>query len=274
MRKLSDHWLRLKYWLHAPIVLPMFPWLYAQAMRIKRTMPDLPDAPGDQFGLYSGHAPTIRMVALGESTVAGVGSANQREALTGQIAKAISQTTNRSVYFEAIGQTGIQVQELISQLVPKLPTEPVDLIFIAMGGNDTFKLNRPHQWRKSFWRLLTTIREKQADAYIVILNLPTVWQFDGFTPLMKWVMGRLVRMHAGAIKDLPVHCDRVKFMKYPIDLTKWKAHLPEGSGMEYFFADGVHPSPITCQLWGIEVVKYLVDEGIFAAEGQGADAEG
>jgi len=242
---------QLKYWLHAPFVIPVYPIMYVQAMRIKKTMPDLPDAPGPTTGDISGRMPPLSVVALGESTIAGVGCEHHGETITGQIAHFLGQKTGRSVHFEAIGKTGIQVEAAIHELVPKLPAEPIDLLFVALGGN------QPARWRNSFARLLVAIREKQPHCAIVIANLPTVWQFVAFTPLLQLVMGRLVRLHARAIEDLPKHFPRVWYMNYPIDLRKWERHLPPGKNFTDFFADGVHPSPLTCQFWGEEIAEFV-----------------
>ena len=131
-------------------------------------MPDLPDAQGDNFGTIDGQLPVLRIVGLGESSIAGVGCAHHREAITGQVAHFLAQKTGRAVHFEAIGRTGITVAEAVHELVPKLPEHPVDLLMVALGGNDTFQLNMPSRWRKSMLALLKAIREKQPNLHIIM----------------------------------------------------------------------------------------------------------
>jgi lysophospholipase L1-like esterase len=247
-----------KYWIHVPFLLPVFPIFYRQAVKIKNAMPDLPDAQGDNFGTIDGQLPVLRIVGLGESSIAGVGCAHHKEAITGQVAHFLAQKTGRAVHFEAIGRTGITVAEALHELVPKLPAQPVDLLMVALGGNDTFQLNRPSRWRKSMLALLKAIREKQPQCAILILNLPTVWQFTNLTPLVRFVMGRLVRLHAGAIHDMPDHFEDLYYMNYPIDLYKWEEYLSKDQQFSDFFADGVHPAPITCRLWGEEIAEFII----------------
>lgn len=68
------------------IAFPLAPVLLAQSRRLRRTIPRLPDAELPWTGELTGPAP-LRLLVLGDSTAAGVGSATQSEALPGYLAR-------------------------------------------------------------------------------------------------------------------------------------------------------------------------------------------
>jgi hypothetical protein len=68
----------------AAITLPLFPVLLIQGLGVRRQTPRLPEACGASSGLIAGSGQPIRLITLGESTVAGVGATTHEEALTGQ----------------------------------------------------------------------------------------------------------------------------------------------------------------------------------------------
>ncbi|MGB7479647.1 MAG: SGNH/GDSL hydrolase family protein, partial [Burkholderiaceae bacterium] len=71
------------------IALPLLPLLVAQGRRTRRVTPRLPEAGGPDCGLAgSGSGRPLRLLAVGESPVAGVGVLRHDEAITGQLARA------------------------------------------------------------------------------------------------------------------------------------------------------------------------------------------
>lgn len=58
----------------------------------------LPEAAGDDSGLTEGSEPALRLAVIGDSVAAGVGAADHREAMAGQLAAALSAMTGRAVW--------------------------------------------------------------------------------------------------------------------------------------------------------------------------------
>jgi hypothetical protein len=86
-------------------LLPLLPLLYVQGRIVRRRTPKVPEAIGPSSGRVQGGEPALRLVVIGESTVAGVGAPTHAEALTGQLAVAIARKRQRAVRWQALGRS-------------------------------------------------------------------------------------------------------------------------------------------------------------------------
>src|SRR5690554_7848390 len=70
--------MHLPFWLTTAV---LFPVLLYQGMRTRQTTPRLPEASGSPFGQYGEGEPARRILAIGESTAAGVGAQTHDQGL-------------------------------------------------------------------------------------------------------------------------------------------------------------------------------------------------
>jgi lysophospholipase L1-like esterase len=108
----------------------------------------------------------VNLLAIGESTVAGVGASHHAEALGGQLARFLSLETGKSVRWHVLGESGITARETLQRLAPHLPETKMDVVVVALGGNDTFKVSSPNRWRNDMTRLISYIKTKYPNATI------------------------------------------------------------------------------------------------------------
>ena len=108
--------MQIRYFLGGIAILPFVPFLYLQGKYVRRKVGRLPDAEGETIGRHGEHKETINLLAIGESTVAGVGAKNHNEALTGQFAKHLSRKTGKSVNWHALGTSGITIKRTLREL--------------------------------------------------------------------------------------------------------------------------------------------------------------
>jgi hypothetical protein len=89
MKRFSEQTL---YILGGILVLPFAPFLYWQGWRTRKKVGRLPDAGGETSGHFGecGMPGGLNLLAIGESTVAGVGAGTHAEALAGQLARFLS----------------------------------------------------------------------------------------------------------------------------------------------------------------------------------------
>lgn len=236
---------QIRYVFGAALVLPFVPFLYLQARRVRRTVGRLPDAAGETSGKYGGQADEIKLLTLGESTIAGVGAANHDEALTGQFARHLSGATSRAVRWRALGESGITVRETLRRLVPRLPDEPFDVILIALGGNDVFGLSSPRRWRGEMSKLLEILGEKYPNAEILVANVPMVRDFRAMPNPLRFVLSRLAKLQHFNSREFVAPLERVKYF----DRVKRVD--------DDFFSDGIHPSPHGYDLWAQDLVEFM-----------------
>src|SRR5215213_1408517 len=101
----------LKNRIVAAAAFPLLPVLFVQGRGVRRRTPRLPDAAGATEGVVPGRGEPLRLVVLGESTVAGIGAAAHERALTGCVAAALARATGRPVRWRAAGRSGASARE-------------------------------------------------------------------------------------------------------------------------------------------------------------------
>jgi len=195
---------QLLYILGAILCIPFLPLLIFQGRYVKRAVPRLPEAPGKREGVLGEGKNQLTLLALGESHVAGVGIDTQQETFTGQIVRQLSEEFERPIRWTVLAASGFTVEKLDAAFSSQIPGERLDLIIIGMGGNDVFKLNSPGKWVRDFQKLIVNIGVKQPSCPILIVNLPPVGEFSAFPRPLCWMLGGLVRLHAYAVRAIPL----------------------------------------------------------------------
>src|SRR5690606_25809333 len=145
----------------------------------------------------------------GESTIAGVGVDTHDIGFTGTLAKELSNLLKIDIAWKVYARSGYTAQKITQKIVPKIVENDVDLIIIGLGTNDTFTLNRPKRWRKDVLQLISSLKAKYANTFIVFCNMPPVKEFPAFTPLIKFIIGNLVEILGEELGDLVKKYDNV-----------------------------------------------------------------
>ncbi len=234
------------YILGGILMLPFAPFLYWQGQRVRKRVGRLPDAAGETVGQFGASAEIINLLAIGESTVAGVGASNHAEALGGQLAKFLNIATGKSVRWHVLGESGITARETLRKLAPHLPETEMDVVVIALGGNDTFKVSSPNRWRGDMTRLIYVIKNKYPNAKILLANTPRVIDFPVLPKSLNFFLWRISRLHHENAKNLERTMENVFYFDEA-----------ERVGDE-FFSDGVHPSARGYAMWAEALIKFLM----------------
>mgnify|MGYP003937085845 CR=1 FL=1 len=125
--------------------IPFLPVLFIQGRSLKRKLPVLPEAVHNRTGCI-GDGDALHLVTLGESTMAGVGVEDHRHGLTGAVAATLHALTGRKICWDVFANSGYSAEVVTKELIPAIPSRPVDLVVIALGANDAFELKSPKQW--------------------------------------------------------------------------------------------------------------------------------
>ena len=110
--------MNLRYLVAWLLLITLAPLVLLQAYRLRRTAIRLPPAQGPRHGSVPAAGAELRVLLMGESTVAGVGARNHQEALSGQLAAAIHGLSARSVVRAAAGLNGRVARETADRAVP------------------------------------------------------------------------------------------------------------------------------------------------------------
>lgn len=220
--------------------------MVAQGIWVRRVTPRFPDAAGPIEGEIEGAAPIFNLIALGESTVAGIGAPTHAEALTGQTAKAYAARTGRSVKWTALGLSGADAKTARIELTPKLAGLKADAVIIALGINDAKGLNSASRWKADMRDLIASIIDRLGDVRITLAGMPPLDSFPAFPSLLKKFLGARSDALDRALIELGETLPNV-------------VHVPmlEGLNESHFCEDRFHPSVAGYELWGAHLSEHL-----------------
>lgn len=224
------------------VALPLLPFLVLQGRRTRRITPRLPEAAGPSHGMAgstrSGHG--LRVLAVGESPVAGVGVETHEQAITARFAHALSVRSGLPVAWQAVGKNGITAREAIPDLLPRVDATTVDIALICFGVNDTTAFSPVARWSKDLELVIEALRQRCSPQLILLSGVPPMSRFPALPQPLRWVLGlkaaTLDRASARLAASLP------SVIHVPLQLD------PLTPGM--MAHDGYHPSAAGCIAWG------------------------
>jgi lysophospholipase L1-like esterase len=233
--------------------------MYYQGKQIRANVPELPEAKGIEgtSEYREKKEKTLRVLAIGESTIAGVGVQTHEEGFTGTFAKELSHLLDVSTVWKVYARSGYTAKRMERKIIPKITENQADLIVIGLGGNDAFTLNRPWKWRMEIHSLIQSIKLKFPGAIIVFCNMPPIKEFPAFTPLIKFTVGNLVEILGDELNSVVAKHENVFYFGDKITLKGWIEKFKLKVKKKEFFSDGVHPSKLTYQTWAKDIANQV-----------------
>lgn len=219
------------FYLRSAVLAPV---LLLQGKRTRRSVPVLPEPPGDRTGVAGTGGP-LRVLIAGDSGAAGVGAGNQEEALLGQLVARLSADFSVSWNLQATsGHTTTQTLERLEQL----PKQDFDVAVTSLGVNDTISMVSLPVWRRRQARLRRLLREKFGTRKIIVSGLPPVHGFPALPQPLRWHLGsRATQLHRQLARDVAAEPDA-----HFIDLRFTE-------DMAMMASDGFHPGPKIYAEW-------------------------
>jgi lysophospholipase L1-like esterase len=234
-----------KYVVAGAMILPFAPLLYLQGQLTRRRVGVLPDAAGPKTGQTGEGVESVQMLAIGESTIAGLGAKTHQTAFAGQFAKQLSSRLDKTVNWTVIGRNGVTADRTIRELVPQIPEKQFDFILVGLGGNDVMKLSSPVKWRRDMTRLIEILKEKNPGAVIFLSNCPVIKLSPAIPQPINAILWELSKLHDANIKEIVAQTENVFYYHQPTDVP------PD------FFADGIHPSEMGYAEWSRSMMEFF-----------------
>jgi lysophospholipase L1-like esterase len=234
-----------KYVVAGAMILPFAPLLYLQGQLTRRRVGVLPDAAGPKTGRTGENDETVEMLAIGESTIAGLGAKTHQTAFAGQFAAQLSSRLGKTVNWTVIGRNGVTAERTIRELVPQIPDKRFDYILVGLGGNDVMKLSSPRKWRRDMTRLIEILKEKSPSAVIFLSNCPVIKLSPAIPQPINAILWELSKLHDANIKEIVAQTENVFYYHQPTDVP------PD------FFADGIHPSEMGYAEWSRSMMEFF-----------------
>lgn len=222
--------------------IPLAPILFLQGKYAKAVTPKLPEAAGDRRG-EAGHGAPLRLLILGDSAAAGVGAAQQENALAGALVRQLRDQFQVQWCLHA--RTGNQTADT-SQYLTELQDEGFDAVVVSTGVNDVTGGVSLALWSAQLRELHRQLCERFGCRIVLFSGVPPMGRFTALPQPLRAFMG----VRAGL---------------FDVQLQKTVTTLPgasylalDGEFDERALADdGFHPSEYTYQRWGEAVSQRL-----------------
>jgi lysophospholipase L1-like esterase len=216
-----------------PAALALSPVLVRQARRVRQQTPRLPEASGERRGIeFTANATSLlRLLVVGESTAAGVGVTELRDALPRQLAVILADRHQCNVAWSMSARTGATASFTARELAPVAPMGQ-DIALIMVGVNDALKFTPRGAWRAHIDQLIDELaKHMRPGGQVVLAGLPDLGRFGTFPQPLRALLG----WHARALnRDLKTIAKRHAGVIY--------IAMPPVSWPELFAADRFHPS--------------------------------
>ena len=224
----------LVFWFLLPVTALQGLWLRRRALR-------LPGAPGDRQG-SCGEGKPLRLLALGDSIIDGVGTGHVNESLPVKFAGALAEELERRVDWQIEGQTGHTIDDVLACLASLDDAFRADVVLLSVGVNNVTGLSSTRYWRTKLTELLDSLNRKYPGARIIFTGLPPMSMFPLPPQPLRFSLGlrasTLDHIASTLISDVP-----------------GASHVPTriNPAEHGFCEDGFHPSAESCTLWAREL---------------------
>lgn len=223
---------------------PLAPILLWQGLRLRKTALILPEADGPRHGTL-GQGPDLRLLIVGDSSAAGVGVADQSQALAGQVTALLAQEFN--LKWTLIARTGATTASTLETL-QSTPPDTYDVALLALGVNDVTRGVTQRRFLKQQAALRDLLRSRFGTSHIIVTAVPPVGQFPALSPLLKWILGAQAARFDAALEHAVRAQPECRYLRFDIPMEP-----------DLMASDGFHPSARTYGIWAKSAAKMIKD---------------
>lgn len=253
-------------------------YLY-QGRKVKRDTVRLPEPEGERHGyiqlrdstemVANETTKTLSLMIVGDSAAAGVGSLTQQEALAGKLIPALQQQSVINAQFDTLdwslqATTGHTSFDILRRLyVLPTPSQPVDIMVLSVGVNDTTSNVSTAKWQQQLEQIIAIAQRKFGVRELIFSSLPPMAQMPALpSPLNNFIGAKATRLDQ-VLQDVCANHSDVHYMAADFTLMAEKhANGVPIDSAAMFASDGFHPSSLTYGYWAqqlAELIAQLLD---------------
>lgn len=221
--------------------LALGPLLLPQGLWVRRTALRLPEPAGPREGVAGRGETKLRLLVVGDSSAAGVGVADQAQALALPLANEVAARVKGGVAWRLLARTGINAADAID-LVRRSGVQPADVAVIVLGVNDVTSQTRAPDFVAHLERLAELLRVRRA----VFCGLPPMHLMRAVPQPLRWYLGEYARWLDAALRDW---CRATGRGYCASDLSADPRMLA---------SDGYHPGPLLYPRWAARLAEAVV----------------
>lgn len=182
---------------------------------------------------------------LGDSSAAGVGVAEQSQALAGYLPRALAQRAGVRVQWRLLARSGLTSAQCLEQLESSAPIV-ADVAVVVLGVNDIVDQVPSHRAVAAREAIANRLRNGHGVAHVVVAPLPPVQHFPALPQPLRWVAGQDAKRHDAAVAAWASTRDDVSHV--PIDLPLNRSLMA---------ADGFHPGEPVYRICGTALAEHI-----------------
>ncbi|MBU5617423.1 SGNH/GDSL hydrolase family protein [Psychrobacter sp. TAE2020] len=255
-------------------------YLY-QGRKVKRNTIRLPEPKGIRCGQVkltdsteSNSADTdqdtLKIMVVGDSAAAGVGSQTQQQALAGKLIPALQQQALVNKAFAAqfdelnwsvqatTGHTSFDILRRL-YILPK-PSQPIDVMVLSVGVNDTTSNVAVHQWQQQIEDIIAITKRKFGVREIIFSSLPPMAKMPALpAPLSDFIGAKASKLDK-VLRDICAEHQGVSYMD--TDFPRMIAEHSNGTPIDIavmFARDGFHPSSLMYGYWAQQLAELITE---------------
>ena len=249
-------------------------YLY-QGRKIKRDTVRLPEPNGERHGrvqlndaiesLKEAHKRTLNLMVVGDSAAAGVGSETQQEALVGNLIPVLTQQSAIQNQFDILNwslqaTTGHTSFDILRRLyVLPAPSQPVDVMVLSVGVNDTTSKVSVDKWQQQIESIIAIAQRKFGVRELIFLSLPPMAQMPAIPAPLSNFVGAKASILDKILQQVCAAHDSVTYMA--TDFPRMIAEHSNGTPIDIkvmFASDGFHPSSLMYGYWAQQLSELII----------------
>lgn len=249
-------------------------YLY-QGRKIKRNTIRLPEPNGERHGRVelnpsasttkNATKNTLTLMIVGDSAAAGVGSQTQQEALVGKLIPILVQQSSISTQFDEMdwslqATTGHTSFDILRRLyILPAPSQPVDVMVLSVGVNDTTANISIHKWQQQIEDIIAIAQRKFGVRELIFSSLPPMAQMPAIPVPLNNFIGAKALMLDEVLQQVCAEHDRVTYMA--TDFARMIEEHSNGTPIDIavmFASDGFHPSSLMYGYWAQQLAELIV----------------
>jgi lysophospholipase L1-like esterase len=207
---------------------------------VRRTALRLPEAAGPREGVVGEGEARMRVLVVGDSSAAGVGVADQAQALALPLAREVASRVTGAVAWQLVAQSGVNTREAM-ELFRVADVKPADVAVIVLGVNDVTSQNPAPRFTAQLQALVDMIPARR----FVFSGLPPMHLFTAMPQPLRWYLGRYARWLDAALRDW---CEVKGFAYLAADWSPDPRLLAD---------DGYHPGPLLYPQWAARLARVV-----------------
>jgi lysophospholipase L1-like esterase len=193
----------------------------------------------------------LRLAVLGDSTVAGVGSPTEAEALAVLIAERVAAAAGRAVHVVGFGVAGARTATVLADQLPRLDGS-WDAVVLVVGANDATHATPWPRLRTDAESMLRRAREHAP--VVVLVGTPRFHANEIIPEPLRTMVDRYAGLLRGEQRAAVAAVDGARFVDLAAEASPRFLGRPEATSV-----DGFHPSPVGYGFWADAIAPAVVN---------------